>query len=367
MDKKFFLEAPNSGLNYIKSLEKDEKYSFFPSKKGLTDYGENLSLGFSCLALKAYYMTCGWQDLKSLHQEKWVQHINSFQVEDSKFPKNSYLDPILINSYTDLGHKENLKYILKRILSISSNFNYDSKKIALNKAINAETKQAISTLYQVGYKNNKELNEVYSIGSDISYYLDTLDWSKPWSSGAQFASMCVFSETQGLNLKSELQNFIKKIADKDTGSYFKEYPKSEREVINGAMKVISGLDWLETEIHNPKKLIDFCLNNKPILEGCDVVDYVYVLYKCLNQENYRKKEIVLLFEEILTDIKKLYVADEGGFSYFIGKSQTHYYGVEITKGLNSADIHSTTLCIWALGMILDTLEMKNSRMNIIKP
>ena len=67
------------------------------------------------------------------------------------------------------------------------------------------------------------------------------------------------------------------------------------------------------------------------------------------------------------DIKKLYVADDGGFSYFIGKSQTHYYGVEITKGLNSADIHSTTLCIWSLIMILDTLEMKNSKMNIIKP
>ena len=179
--------------------------------------------------------------------------------------------------------------------------------------------------------------------------------------------MCVFSETQGLNLKSELQSFIKKISDKETGSYFKEHPKSNREVINGAMKVISGLDWLETEIHNPKKLIDFCLNNKPILEGCDVVDYVYVLYKCSNQENYRKKEIVLLFDQILNDIKKLYVADDGGFSYFIGKSQTHYYGVEITKGLNSADIHSTTLCIWALIMILDTLEMKNSKMNIIKP
>ncbi|RPH00976.1 hypothetical protein CBD81_002230 [bacterium TMED221] len=367
MDKKFFLEAPNLGLEYIKSLEKEEKYTFFPSKKGLTNYGERLSLGFSCLALKVFYMTGEWQDLKTLHKEKWVQHINSFQVEDSKFPKNSYLDPVLINSYTNLAYKENIKYILKRILSISPNFNYDSKNVAINKAINAETKQAVSTLHEVGYKNNKEINKVYSIGHDISYYLNTLDWSKPWSSGAQFASMCVFSETQGLNLKSELQSFIKKISDKETGSYFKEHPKSNREVINGAMKVISGLDWLETEIHNPKKLIDFCLNNKPILEGCDVVDYVYVLYKCSNQENYRKKEIVLLFDQILNDIKKLYVADDGGFSYFIGKSQTHYYGVEITKGLNSADIHSTTLCIWALIMILDTLEMKNSKMNIIKP
>ena len=29
-------------------------------------------------------------------------------------------------------------------------------------------------------------------------------------------------------------------------------PNSSREVINGAMKVISGLDWLEREIHYPE-------------------------------------------------------------------------------------------------------------------
>ena len=83
--------------------------------------------------------------------------------------------------------------------------------------------------------------------------------------------------------------------------------------------------------------------------------------------NYKKQEINRVLNETLHDLIQLYKRDEKGFSYFIGKSQTHYYGVEITKGLNSADIHSTTLCIWALIMILDTLEMKNSKMNIIKP
>ena len=52
------------------------------------------------------------------------------------------------------------------------------------------------------------------------------------------------------------------------------------EVINGAMKVITGLDWINHEIHYPEKLIDFCLNTKP-QTGCDLVDIVYVLYKCL--------------------------------------------------------------------------------------
>ena len=74
-------------------------------------------------------------------------------------------------------------------------------------------------------------------------------------------------------------------------------PKHEREIINGAMKVISGLDWLDQEIHYPDKLIDFCLNNKPIMEGCDVVDFIYVLYKCSQQTSYRKKQVNQLMKD----------------------------------------------------------------------
>ena len=65
------------------------------------------------------------------------------------------------------------------------------------------------------------------------------------------------------------------------------------------MKVISGLDWIEQEIHYPKRLIDFCLKNKPVLEGCDIVDYVYVLYKCSQQVDYKKQEINRVLNETL--------------------------------------------------------------------
>ena len=46
------------------------------------------------------------------------------------------------------------------------------------------------------------------------------------------------------------------------------------------MKIITALDWIDHEIHYPEKLIDFVL--APSLQaGCDLVDIVYVLYKCL--------------------------------------------------------------------------------------
>ena len=164
-----------------------------------------------------------------------------------------------------------------------------------------------------------------------------------------------------------MAEFISRLSDKQTGSYFTSYPASSREIINGAMKVISGLDWLGQEIHRPQELIDFCLDNKPVLEGCDIVDFTYVLYKCTQQSTHRRSEVNKLFITFLDEINKLYKKEEGGFSYFYRKSQTHYYGSTITTGEDISDIHGTTLCLWAILMILDTLEIKDDNTYIIKP
>ena len=138
------------------------------------------------------------------------------------------------------------------------------------------------------------------------------------------------------------------------------------EAINGAMKVISGLDWLGIPIHYPEKLIDFCLLNRPSSTGCDLVDYVYVLYKCSSQTNYRKKEIAVYCEELLDLIEKHFYI-EGGFSYYINKSQTHYYGVKISEGNDQPDIHGTLLLVWAMSMIFKLVENNKFEWKVIKP
>ena len=133
------------------------------------------------------------------------------------------------------------------------------------------------------------------------------------------------------------------------------------------MKVISGLDWINEEIHFPKKLIDYCLKNVPIMEGCDIVDFVYVLYMCSKQTDFKKKEINEVLKNLLDDLLHLYNYNDNAFSYYKGKSQTHYYGVDITYGLNTADIHGSTLCLWALIMILENLELSDPNLSTIKP
>ena len=130
---------------------------------------------------------------------------------------------------------------------------------------------------------------------EIKNYLNEFDWSKPWSSGAQFAGLCVFSSTNDQSSykeKESLINFIDKIVNSEDGGYYSGDTPNLTELVNGTMKIITGLDWLDYSIHYPEKLIDLCLNNKPSQAGCDLVDYVYVLFRCSKQTNYRKKEIV---------------------------------------------------------------------------
>ena len=114
-------------------------------------------------------------------------------------------------------------------------------------------------------------------------------------------------------------------------------------------------------------MIDFCLNYKVDFEGCDIVDVVYVLYKCSKQTEYKKKEIIQYFETLEPIIFKHYFEVEGGFSYFINKSQTHYYGVEVTKGKNLPDIHGTLLLVWAISMMEEIRESDRFNLKVIKP
>ena len=110
------------------------------------------------------------------------------------------------------------------------------------------------------------------------------------------------------------------------------------------MKVITGLDWIDSEIHYPEKLIDFCINNKPTLKGCDVVDYVYVLYKCSKQTLIKSRNKCLVFRTV-EDLLKLFIKAVEAFVFY--KKSRLLLRVPIGKE-NQADLHGTILCLWAL-------------------
>ena len=77
-------------LGFLSKLEVQlQPGRYLPCISGVTDQGEKVSLGFSCFALRIYYMLGFWDKLERADQEKWVSHIKSFQNQDTKNVQDS--------------------------------------------------------------------------------------------------------------------------------------------------------------------------------------------------------------------------------------------------------------------------------------
>lgn len=367
MDFKYIINTVYETNIFLDSLRKESEPSYFPAKKGLTYYGKKINLGFTCYGIKLKCMTGEWNQFSQSQKDIYINYLKSFQNNTSNYPENYFIDEELIKSYNDSFTYQNFKFNLKKIISSISNKNYQTKELVVSQFLNAENKQTIATFYEIEHNNFFKSTNQYPEAGMIKSYLNSLDWNKPWSAGAQFSSLCVYSQTQDFNYNDELIDFIYKKLNKETGSFHNQQVTNSREIINGAMKVITGLDWINHEIPLTHKLIDFCLDNMPVLEGCDVVDFIYVLYMCSKQNQYRVKEVNKILENLVEEIMLLFHTNEKGFSYFKNKSQKYYYGTKISKGMNTADIHGTLLCTWGLIMILDYFDSLEKNMKVIKP
>jgi hypothetical protein len=359
--------------NFITTLQKpDNPYYHLPAKTGVTDLGKSLNLGFSNFAIKIYYTTKKWEDFDDTKKYNWVTNINEFQVETNQLPNNSFIDPPLLSFYKNPTVLKLTKRYIKKNLQFLNSINYESPEIEIEKMIRAETKQSISTLFQIGERNKNIYLDFPHSEIEIKKFIDSFNWDFPWNAGAHFASLCVFSKTQleeSLFVKNKLilERNILRYLSKETGSYHSPSVASSEEVINGAMKTISGLDWLNSEIHYPDTLIDFCLNNPSRDDGCHITDIVYVFYQCLKVTDHRKSEVIKYLETLKAKIYTHYFPQNGGFSYYLNKSQQYYYGGTITNGENVPDIHGTLLFSWALAMIDKATEQNNLNWRVLKP
>ena len=358
-------------LNFLDSLKTDD-YEYSPLNSGVTEEGRKIKLGFSCYALKIKYIL----NDNDINNDKYLKeaelYLNSYQRNNIQFPDNSYIDKNFLLFHKNPKINKVTKEAAKKMINLINKDRYLDKNTVLRNYIRAETKQAISTLYQIGHTNKIKYTDFPHKKKEIEDFLDNQNWRYPWNAGAQFSTLCVFSKTQlevkvFEEVKLNLETYINKISDKETGTYFQHKMPNSKESINGAMKVITGLDWLDMEIHYPDNLIDFCLESDIELEGCDIVDIVYVMYKCSQQTNYKRKEVITYLNNLVEIIKLNYLQKEGAFSYYFQSSQRYYYGLKISKGLKTADIHGSLLLLWALSMIFEITELETKNWNILKP
>ena len=364
-------------INFLSTLQVDQRPGrYLPCLIGATTEGKKVSLGFSCFALKIYHMLGQWKNLDENYQNSWITFIKSFQNVGSVTPKNSikkngFLDPTLIDflesKKTPFSFRSSIKKLLKPPQPEFLN--------NVERAVIAETKQALSTLAEVDKYSTEPYNWFPKTPKAVSDYMGKFDWSQPWDAGGQTAALPVFFSLEARrimqvsevkDLQKATSEFFESIVDSETGGYFIGPPPNHGMLINGAMKVLTALAWLEEPIHFPEKLIDTTLKLHPRTEGCHLADAVYVLHRCSSQTDYNRDQIMDYFLSVVDIINKHHNED-GGFSYNVESTQTSYYGLPISKGLNESDIHGTVLLTWALAMIFDFADAKNFPWAIIKP
>ena len=339
--------------------------------KGATKLGRKAGLGFSCYALKTYYTLGLWEELGEEQRTKWIDYINSFQVQGSPlrvtFDANAFIDPPIIK-----GVRRRIPLFKRMIYKVLP----PKKLTLLQEVLISETKQAVATLAQIGEEGRNLYSAFPKKPEAVKNHLNLLDWTRPWAAGGQASALVVLLCTQTPRVLSPKKiqelleicvTFFDELVDLNTGAYFSGNASPEYgQLINGAMKVLTALDWLEAPVHYPEKLINTCLEQQPDSDGCHLVDAVYVLYRCAQYTEYKRFEIQSYCLEIMDKIRQHYNGDHG-FSYYLGKSQPSYASLTISKGLAESDIHGTCLLTWALAMIMELLEYKTPGWYCIRP
>ena len=347
---------------YLERLKVGDKVGhYLPCARGATPIGREIGLGYSCFALKLQHMLGGWSKLPVGERAAWVEFIQRFQVGGARQ-----------GAFVDLPQVEFLQRGSWRD-AVWSFFGRGKPKDFSQSIILAETKQAIATLAEVGAEPRVPFRDFPLTPEGVRAFFESKDWSRPWGAGGQSAGLVVFLKTQAPALLpprdvEELleicREFYASLADAETGAYFRGRRPAQGELINGAMKVLMALEWLDVKPHYADKLIQTCLAHPPSPDGCHLVDAVYVLQQSVSGEPSRTVRAYL--NHVIEMIRR-HGHDDGGFSFYTRRAQHNYYGVPISRGLDESDIHGTCLLVWALAMIWKLMAPETAAWKTIRP
>lgn len=217
----------------------------------------------------------------------------------------------------------------------------------------AETRQALSGLNNLEYGVKEfTLSELYPDHNNLFFMTDE-KWRNPWAAGAQLSHYIFFCYHSN-NYKHIIAVLDKLKKYEKPNGWYHGNPKP-KQLINGLMKVITGLDviGLTIEPSMAKNIIDYLIKNKETRGGCSIYDYVYVMIRCIEATKglHRKETCDRVLQMLTMQILEHQMPD-GGFKY---DDQTEkaslYYGKNITPNGYIGSVHATTLFSMALALI----------------
>jgi hypothetical protein len=336
-------------------------------EEGTRRGSERIALGFTCFALKTYYTLGLWDSLPEGARSGMLDRIRSYQAlwhAEAGWPGRGAFADREAMAAACRDCREVRRWSARRWLPGQQPDEYQQFVLG-------ETKQALASLFQVGEKPTRPFLGFPQDPPRMRHWLRSYDWSKPWAAGGQAACLALFAATQ---LEGEararavetMAKFYRSLLHKETGAYFQGGVPEYGECVNGAMKVLTGLDWLGEPVHAPEKLIDFTLSGRPPSTGCHLVDAVYVLYRCARESDHRRADVEAYAAEMLEWIRP-HVREGGGLSYFEDSCRRYYYRAPVAKKICLGDLHGTSLLIWAIAMCLELLDANAGNWKIMRP
>ena len=149
-------------------------------------------MGYNCYGIKLYKISNEWDTLVDKDKLRWTNYLLDFQSHKNDEYKNFFIDPEVVNYFNKKLSTYNAKNFAKKTLNSVIKKDYELKQRHIFKTINADSKQTISTLAEIGQKIDKP-NKLFSGYTNVENYLNSYDWSKPWDAGAQFSSIALYN------------------------------------------------------------------------------------------------------------------------------------------------------------------------------
>ena len=330
----------------------------FTESGNLVPYRGRGGVMASVFAMKIAWQIGIWD---SWNNERKISFVNFVKQQQNQ--NGLFIDPWL-SGQNSISWKEWVKVGLGRV-------KYDDLKkyysLWHERNIRAETRQNISALLMVGAQPNYIPPVVATNYEDAYQFLDVLDWKDPWGAGSHLSHMLMLTTTHKImgskkvnaeSIYAATFDFLRSIYHENTGTWYRGANIPVAIQINGAMKIFSGLQWLEEHpfVKN-EKLLRLVLSQPFYSDGCHFTNSLFVLHqiKKLSGLGENKAKIIERAHRA-SKCLMLHKKKQSGFSFNHLQSQQHYYTARVSKGLKVADLHGTTMFSWACAIVIDLLS-----------
>jgi len=308
----------------------------------------------TCFAMKIAWQIGAWAGWAESRRNAAITFVRSFQEPDGVFR-----DPWLA-----ANSKPGPVRLLKAMLH-SGGLSSELDRQPRNER--AETRQAASTLRMVGEVFAHRLPLPVRHAGEVSAYAESLGWENPWAAGSHLSHLVALAtmnrEVFGAReeeaaIERAVLAVLEDRRDQRTATWGKgNVPEDLR--VNGAMKVLTALEWMQPVDMNHTALLRFALGRPFCADGCGFLNRLYVVQQAWKRvpeaaRDEIRGQVVALARSALDRANRFTNAD-GGFSFYKGRAQHEYYGARISAGRSVSDLHGTMLMTWAVAIALDLL------------